>query len=231
MTKLIGIIGGVSWESTALYYKLINQSIRSQFGGLNSARLLISSLNYAPVVELEQQDNWEAVSDILVEAAQSLEKAGSELLILGCNTLHKVSTAIEKSIQIPFIHIADAVGDVLVQKDIKKVGLLGTRFTMEDGFYAQRLLDKCKLEAMIPSLDERRSIDHIIYQELCLGKVIETSRTFLANSIKSLSDSGAEGIILGCTELGMLVQDGDSCVPTFDSTILHAKKAVELSLK
>jgi len=230
MTKLIGIIGGVSWESTVLYYQLINQSVRDQFGGLNSARLLISSLNYDPIVKFEQENNWKAVADILVDSALGLEKAGSELIILGCNTLHKVSPAIEKAIKIPFIHIADSVGDALSQAGIKKVGLLGTQFTMEDGFYAERLQDKFNLDVITPELNERLMIDNIIYKELCLGKVLKTSRTFFAKTIEALANAGAQGVILGCTEFNMLVQSGDSPIPIFDSTILHAKNAVDLSL-
>jgi aspartate racemase len=230
MAKLIGIIGGVSWESTVLYYQLINQFIRDHFGGLNSARLLISSLNYDPIVKFEQENNWKAVADILVDSALGLEKAGSELIILGCNTLHKVSPAIEKSIKIPFIHIADSVGNALSQTGIKKVGLLGTQFTMEDGFYTERLQDKFNLHVVTPELNERLMIDNIIYKELCLGKVLKTSRTFFAKTMEALANAGAEGVILGCTEFNMLVQSGDSPIPTFDSTILHAKNAVDLSL-
>jgi aspartate racemase len=230
MTKLVGIIGGVSWESTVLYYKLINQAMRERFGGLNSARLLIYSLNYDPIVAFEREENWQAVSDILVSTAKNLEKAGAEFLILGCNTLHKVADAIEGAIKIPFLHIADAVGDASQKANIKTVALLGTQFTMEDGFYANRLEDKYHVKVLTPPEDRRKLMDDIIYQELCVGKLLESSREKIAEIMKSLVGSGAEAIILGCTELGMLVQAEDVSVPVFDSTILHVDKTVAMSL-
>jgi aspartate racemase len=231
MAKLIGMIGGVSWESTVLYYQLINQAIRDRFGGLNSAKLLISSLNYAPMVDLENQGNWSAVGDILVITAQNLERAGADFLIIGCNTLHKVSSVIEAAIQIPFLHIADAVGEALVAAKILKVGLLGTQFTMEDGFYADRLRNKFNLEVVVPDSEARSMIDNIIYKELCLGKIVESSRVKLSAVMASLAEAGAAGIILGCTELGMIIEPGDAPVGTYDSTVLHAAKTVALSLQ
>lgn len=229
MTKLIGMIGGVSWESTVLYYRLINQAVREKLGGLNSGRLLIDSLNYEPIIKYEREGNWHAVANILVEAARNLENAGCDFLILGCNTLHKVSQFIEDAIQIPFLHIADAAADSLLHAGIKKVGLLGTQFTMEEGFYAKRLRDKYGLEVIIPSSNDRKSMDDIIYNELCVGKINENSRLNLSSIMKSLVEFGSQGILLGCTELGMLVQPSDSSVPIFDTTVLHAHNAVELS--
>jgi len=231
MKKLIGMIGGVSWESTALYYKLINEAVREKFGGLNSAKVLIYSLNYDPIVELERQGNWQAVAETLMTTAKNLEQAGADFLILGCNTLHKVSKEIENAVNIPFLHIADAIGDALQKSGIKKVGLLGTQFTMEEGFYASRLQDKFQLEVITPPIEEREAIDNIIYQELCLGKLLDNSRKTMSRIMNSLAESGAQGIILGCTEFGILVKEGDSPVPTFDSTILHAGKAVSLALE
>jgi aspartate racemase len=219
MTKLIGMIGGVSWESTVLYYQLINQAVRDRFGGLNSARLLISSLNYAPIVDLENQGDWQAVGDILVTTAQNLELSGADFIILGCNT-----------IQIPFLHIADAIGEALLDAKIKKVGLLGTQFTMEDGFYADRLRNKFNLEVVVPDRDARCMIDDIIYKELCVGKILPSSRVKLSAVMASLIEAGAEGIILGCTELGMIIQPVDATVVTYDSTILHVAKTVALAL-
>jgi aspartate racemase len=230
MTKLIGMIGGVSWESTVLYYQLINQAVRDRFGGLNSARLLISSLNYAPIVDLENQGDWQAVGDILVTTAQNLELSGADFIILGCNTLHKVSGVIEAAIQIPFLHIADAIGEALLDAKIKKVGLLGTQFTMEDGFYADRLRNKFNLEVVVPDRDARCMIDDIIYKELCVGKILPSSRVKLSAVMASLIEAGAEGIILGCTELGMIIQPVDATVVTYDSTILHVAKTVALAL-
>lgn len=230
MTKLIGIIGGVSWESTVIYYKLINQAVRENLGGLNSAKLLIYSLNYEPILEHERQGNWKAVAEVLAKAAQSLEGAGSDFIMLACNTLHKVAYSIESAVQIPFLHIADAAAASLAQAKIKKVGLLGTQFTMEEGFYTQRLENKYNLEVIIPQASDRIFLDNLIYKELCLGKLIKTSRVRLSKIMKSLAEAGAQGILLGCTELGMLVKAEDSPVTLFDTTVLHANKAVTLAL-
>jgi aspartate racemase len=230
MTKLIGIIGGVSWESTVTYYQRINQAIREQLGGLNSARLVIYSLNYEPILAYERQGDWKDVADILAKAAHSLESAGCEFIMLACNTLHKVAYSIESAVQVPFLHIADAAVDALSRAGIKKVGLLGTQFTMEEGFYAQRLESKYDVEVLIPASADRQFLDNLVYKELCLGKLLKTSRTRLSKIMKSLASAGAEGILLGCTELGLLVKAEDSPVPLFDTTVLHANKAVALAL-
>jgi aspartate racemase len=213
-----------------LYYKMINQAVRAAHGGLSSARLLIHSLNYEPIVAYEREGKWDAVADILAKAARSLEEAGADFLILGCNTLHKVSPAIESAIRIPFLHIADAAADSLLQAGIKKVGLLGTQFTMEEGFYARRLEEKYGLQVIVPPVEERRVVDSIVYDELCVGKVAESSRLTLAKIMKALVNEGAQGVLLGCTELGMVVQAEDAGVPIFDTTVLHAEKAVVLAL-
>jgi aspartate racemase len=230
MKKTIGIIGGVSWESTALYYQLINQSIRDKFGGLNSAKLIIKNLNYAPIVKLENESNWNAVAEILINAAQILEKAGADILILACNTLHKVAPAIEKSILIPFVHIADGAGEKFQTNKIQKIGLLGTQFTMEERFYADRLEKKFGLQVITPTLTERTSIDKIIYNELCVGIINPESKKLLTNAIEAMIESGAEGILLGCTELGMIIQPKDAAIAILDTTVLHAETAVLLAL-
>jgi aspartate racemase len=228
MTKLIGMIGGVSWESTVLYYKLINQAVRERLGGLNSAKLLIYSLNYDPIVEYERQGNWKAVADILVTTAKNIEDAGCHFLILGCNTLHKVSESIEAAIRIPFLHIADATAITLLRTGVKKIGLLGTQFTMEDGFYKKRLHDKYGIDVIIPSSNDCKLIDDIIYNELCMGKIMDDSRQKLSSIMASLVTLGVQGILLACTELGMLVQPDDSSVPIFDTTALHVDSVVKL---
>lgn len=230
MQKTIGLIGGVSWESTALYYQLINQAVREKFGGLNSAKLIINSLNYAPIVQLERQSNWNAVTEILISAAHTLEKSGADLLLLGCNTLHKVAPAIEKSISIPFIHIADGAGEKFKKINLKKIGLLGTQFTMEEGFYADRLENKFDLQVITPTLKERHIIDKIIYDELCVGIINPESKEFVKNTIDSMIQSGAEGILLGCTELGIIIKSKDVAVTMLDTTVLHAETAVSLAL-
>lgn len=230
MKKTIGIIGGVSWESTVLYYQLINRAVRGKFGGLNSAKLIINSLNYAPIVQLESESNWDAVTEILVNAARAIEKAGADFIILGCNTLHKVASAIEKSISIPFIHIADGAGKKCQQVNIKRIALLGTQFTMEEGFYAERLENKFGLQVMTPPAKERETIDKIIYNELCVGVANPESKQFLKNVIQAMIQSGAEAILLGCTELGILIKSEDASVPVLDTTVLHVETAVSLAL-
>lgn len=230
MKKTIGIIGGVSWESTILYYQLINQAVRQKLGGLNSAKLIINSLNYAPIVQLERESNWNAVTEILVNAAQTLEKAGSDFLLLGCNTLHKVASAIEKSISIPFLHIADGAGEKFKKLGLKKIGLLGTQFTMEEGFYSERLANKFGLQVITPTLTEREAIDKIIYDQLCVGINDPESKILIKNAMQSMIQSGAEGILLGCTELGLIIKPEDSPVTMLDTTVLHAEAAVALAL-
>ncbi len=230
MKKTIGIIGGVSWESTVLYYQLINQAIRNQCGGLHSAKLIINSLNYAPIVQLEREANWNAVTEILVNAAQVLEKAGADFLLLGCNTLHKVAPAIEKSISIPFLHIADGAGKKFQTENIQKIGLLGTQFTMEEGFYADRLATKFGLQVITPAHKEREAIDKIIYNELCVGINKPESKKLLQSAMQTMIQSGAEGILLGCTELGILIQPEDAPVTLLDTTVLHVETAVLLAL-
>ena len=228
--KTIGIIGGASWESTALYYKLINQSVRERLGGLNSAKILLYSVNYDPIVRLENEGRWHEVGNQLAIAAKSLQDAGADFLILCCNTLHKATPAIEGAIQIPFLHIADAAGSVLSKSHIQTIGLLGTQFTMEDGFYASRLEDKFGLHVITPKLLDRQMIDQIIYNELCQGKVRPESKEELVRIIETLRNNGAEAILLGCTELGMLISSEDATIPVHDTTLLHATEAVHMSI-
>lgn len=229
--KTIGMIGGVSWESTALYYKVLNQSTREHLGGLNSAKILLYSLNYDEIVNLERQEKWDDVGDELAHAAKILEAGGADFIILCCNTLHKMTPSIEEAVQIPFLHIADPAGSVLVGSHIQKVGLLGTQFTMEDGFYHKRLVDKFDLEVVTPSREDRLFLDSIIYDELCQGKVLAGSKQKLLQIIQNLKEQGTEAILLGCTELGMLVGKEDVDVPICDTTVLHAGEAVNWSLK
>lgn len=228
--KTIGVIGGTSWESTALYYKLMNELTRNHLGGLNSAKMLLYSLNYDPIVNLEQREKWSEVGDELVHAAKVLENGGADFVILCCNTLHKMAPAIERAIRIPFLHIVDVAGMVLTKKQVKKVGLLGTQFTMEDGFYVQRLADKFGIETIIPSLEERRVMDRIIYHELCQGKISSVSKKNLLDMIQNLMEEGVQAILLGCTELGLLVNRQDATIPIYDTTLLHAEHAVNMSV-
>ena len=225
----IGILGGFSWESTSLYYKLINEAVRDAEGGLNSARMLIYSLNYAPIVELENQSKWDEVAAILVDAAQTLENAGAGFVLLACNTLHKVAGEIERAISIPFLHIADSVGEAAQKIGAKRVGLLGTQVTMEEDFYRARLLSNFDINVVTPKLADRKRLNDVIYQELCCGKVLASSRAQIDAMIAGLVAEGAQAIVLGCTELGMIVPThAITAVPAFDTTVLHANAAVHL---
>ena len=228
--KTIGMIGGVSWESTVLYYKLINEAVRYQLGGLSSAKLIINSLNYQEIVNFENENNWDRVATILTHSAQGLEQSGADFIVLCCNTLHKVASNIAINISIPFIHIADAAGLALNQAQITKVGLLGTQFTMEDGFYRDYLMHKFNVDVITPELEMRKKIDTIIYKELCVGKVSRESKTMLLQAIYDLAQQDAKAILLGCTELGILIQPEDFHLPIFDTTKLHAEEIASIAL-
>ncbi len=227
--KVIGIIGGASWESTVIYYRLINQFVREHFGNLNSAKILLYSINYDPIIQLEKEGKWEEVGNQLATIAKTLQEGGANFLILCCNTLHKATPAIEKAIQIPFLHIADAAGSVLSKSQVQKIGLLGTQFTMEDGFYASRLQKKFNLQVITPELFDRQRIDQIIYNELCQGKVLPASKKEMIRIIQALQNKGAEAVLLGCTELGMLINPADATIPIYDTTLLHANEAARIS--
>jgi aspartate racemase len=228
--KVIGIIGGTSWESTVPYYKLINQSVRDQLGDLNSAKIVLYSVNYEPIVQLEREGKWDEVGNQLAIIAKKLQEAGADFLILSCNTLHKATPAIEGAITIPFLHIADAAGVVLTERNFRKIGLLGTQLTMEESFYSSRLQEKFGLHVMVPDASDRKEIDRIIYQELCQGKIVPESKNKLLRIIETLQTNGAEAVLLGCTELGMVISQKDASIPTFDTTVLHANEAVRMSM-
>lgn len=229
--KTIGVIGGVSWESTAHYYKLLNQSVREHLGGLNSAKILLYSLNYEEIVNLERQEKWDEVGEELSHVAKILQNGGADCIILCCNTLHKMAPSIEGAVTIPFLHIADAAGNVLMSKNIQKIGLLGTQFTMEEGFYSSRLENKFGLKVIVPNAVSRKRLDAIIYDELCQGKILPESKEALIRMISDLSDEGAEAVLLGCTELGMLIDQNNTDIPLYDTTLLHATEAANWSLK
>lgn len=228
--KTIGLLGGMSWESTAGYYKAINEGINSSLGGLHSAKIAMYSVDFGPVEKLQHNGDWEGTAKILTEAAQNIQSAGADFLLICTNTMHKVAPQIEKSIDIPLIHIADATAEVLVKKGIKKVGLLGTAFTMEQDFYKGRLRENYGLTVLIPNTADRAVVHDVIYKELCLGKVVPASKIEYLRIIESLADQGAEAVILGCTEIGMLVNQKDTKVELLDTTYIHAQKAVEYAL-
>jgi len=227
--KTIGLIGGMSWESTQTYYRLINQKVREQLGGLHSARLVLYSVDFAEIEALQHRDDWQATADILASAGQALASAGADFLVLCTNTMHKVAPAIEKEVGIPLLHVADATAGVLKGDGITRVGLLGTRFTMEQAFYVDRLRDH-GIEVLVPEVAQRERIHSVIYSELCQGVVNARSKADYLEIVSSLAGRGAQGVILGCTEIGLLIQAADTDVPLYDTTEIHAEQAVQHAL-
>ena len=228
--KTIGLLGGMSWESTVGYYREINEGVKKALGGLHSAKIAMYSVDFEPIEKLQHEGDWEATATILAEAAQNIQSAGADFLLICTNTMHKVAPQIEKSIEIPLLHIADAMAQALVQEGIKTVGLLGTAFTMEQDFYKGRLSEKYGLNVQIPDEEDRKFVHETIYRELCLGEIRANARTEFLRIIDALANQGAEGVILGCTEIGMLVNQRDTNVRLFDTTAIHAAKAVEYAI-
>ena len=229
--KTVGLLGGMSWESTLNYYKLINEGVKRELGGLNSAKLCLYSVNFSEIEQMQHQGRWDETAKILSEAAIAVEKGGADFLLICTNTMHKVATAIEAQLSIPLLHIADATAEKLLAANIKKVGLLGTTFTMEQDFYKGRLTDKFGIEVVVPEPDDRKIVHDIIYQELCKGKIKPESRSLYLTIIDKLKkDAGAEAVILGCTEIAMLVQQPHTDIQLFDTTAIHAERAVSMAL-
>ena len=229
--KTIGLLGGMSWESTTGYYRAINEGIKNALGGMHSAKVILYSVDFDPVEKHQREGDWETAAEILSDAARRIQAAGADFLLICTNTMHKVAPSVEKNIHIPLLHIADATADVLVSNHIKKAGLLGTRFTMEQDFYKGRLTQSYGIEVLVPDTQDRNLIHDIIYGELCLGRIIEGSKQELLRIIDDLALNGAEAVILGCTEIGMLVSQGDTGVRLYDTTEIHAEKAVEYALQ
>jgi len=228
--KTIGLLGGMSWESTVGYYRAINEGVKKSLGGLHSAKIILYSVDFDPIEKLQHQGDWEGTANILSEAALCIQAAGADFLLICTNTMHKVAPEIEKAVQIPLLHIADATAELLVNKGIKTVGLLGTAFTMEHDFYKGRLTKEYGLKVLVPDDADRDIVHHVIYQELCLGQTIESSKAEYIRIIEHLSNQGAEAVILGCTEIGMLVNQTDTNVELCDTTAIHAAKAVEYAI-
>ncbi len=228
--KTIGLLGGMSWESTVGYYRAINEGVKNKLGGLHSAKIAMYSVDFEPIEKLQHSGDWEGTAKILSEAAKNIESAGADCLLICTNTMHKVAPEIEKSINIPLLHIADATAEVLVKEGIKTVGLLGTAFTMEQDFYKGRLTENFGLNVLVPSKEDIQVVHKIIYQELCLGQIKNDSKSEYLRIIDKLANQGAEAVILGCTEIGMLVNQGDTKVKLLDTTAIHAKKAVEYAI-
>jgi len=227
--KTIGLLGGMSWESTQTYYRLINEGVKSRLGGLHSAKLVLYSVDFAEIEALQHQGDWPATARILSGAALSLENAGADFLMIGTNTMHKVAPEIEEAINIPLLHIADATAKVLTQDNIQRVGLLGTRFTMEQAFYRERL-EAAGIEVVTPDAPQRAEVHRVIYEELCQGEIQAASREAYLAVINSLAEQGAQAVILGCTEIGLLIKQTDTPVPLYDTTAIHAAQAVNRAL-
>ncbi|WNC67579.1 aspartate/glutamate racemase family protein [Thalassotalea nanhaiensis] len=228
--KTIGLLGGMSWESSAGYYRMINEGVKEALGGLHSAKIAMYSVDFAPIEKLQHRGDWQGTAEILIKAATNVESAGADVLLICTNTMHKVAAQVEAAINIPLLHIADATAEVLVQQNIKTVGLIGTAFTMEQDFYKGRLSEQFGLTVITPNADERAIIHNVIYKELVLGKVLPASKEHYLKIIQSLANQGAEAVILGCTEIGMLVKQTDTEVTLLDTTAIHAQKAVEFAI-
>lgn len=227
--KTIGLLGGMSWESTQTYYRLLNEGVKRRLGGLHSAKLILYSVDFAEIEELQHQGNWAETGNILSRAARALEQAGAEFLVIGTNTMHKVAPEIEQTIGIPLLHIADATAGVLKQDGLSSVGLLGTRFTMEQDFYRERL-EQAGIQVIVPEEPEREVIHRVIYEELCQGEINQASKQAYLEIVTSLTERGAQAVILGCTEIGLLIRQEDTPVAVYDTTEIHAAQAVEKAL-
>lgn len=228
--KVIGLIGGMSWESTIPYYRQINEVIKQRLGGLHSARIILYSVDFHDIERLQHAGDWNAAGNLLAGAARSLEAAGADFLVLCTNTMHKVAPAIEAAAGLPLLHIADPTGDAIRHAGVSCVGLLGTRFTMEQAFYRERLRERHNLKVLIPDVEDRDVVHRVIYDELCLGQIKAESREAYRKIIASLVAQGAEAIILGCTEISLLIGQVDADVALFDTTELHAHAAAQRAL-
>ncbi|MFZ7759716.1 aspartate/glutamate racemase family protein [Bacillus thuringiensis] len=227
--KTIGLIGGMSWESTSEYYRIINEEIKERLGGLHSAKCLINSVDFEEIERFQSRGDWNGAGEVLANAAYSLQKGGADFIIICTNTMHKVVGKIKEEIDIPVLHIADATAKEIKRKDIQKVGLLGTKYTMEQDFYKSRI-EENNIKVIVPSEKNRKEINKVIYTELCLGKIVSQSREYYKRVIEELVQKGAQGIILGCTEIGLLIKQENVFVPIFDTTHIHAIEAVKVAL-
>ncbi|SON52160.1 aspartate/glutamate racemase family protein [Vibrio tapetis] len=228
--KTIGMIGGMSWESTLSYYQQLNQGVKHALGGLHSAKICLYSVDFAPIEQLQHQGDWDKMADILIDAAKHVQAGGADFLLICTNTMHKVAPQIQANVSIPLLHIADATAKQLKIDGITKVGLLGTMFTMEQDFYKQRLIQNFGIDVVIPNSASRQIVHDVIYQELCLGQISPASKNAYLNIINELASEGAQAIILGCTEIALLVSQKDTDIPLYDTTSIHAKSAVEYAV-
>lgn len=228
--KTIGLIGGMSWESTIPYYRIINKEVKNRLGGLHSAKIVLYSVEFDEIEKCQSNGEWEKSGDILGNAAKAVESAGADFLLICTNTMHKVVPQIASMIDIPIIHIADATADELEKNNTRSIGLLGTKYTMTQDFYKQRLIDR-GIRVLIPDEGDIETVNTVIFDELCVGKISDVSREKLKEIITKLKCKGAEGVILGCTEIGLLIHQSDVDIPVFDTTVIHARKAAELAIE
>ena len=228
--KTIGLIGGMSWESTVTYYKIINETVKEKLGGLHSAKCILYSVDFQEIEECQANGNWEKSGEILGEAANNLEKAGADFIVICTNTMHKVINQIKEKISIPILHIAEMTAEKILEKGLKNIALLGTKYTMEQDFYKSKLIEK-GINVIIPDKNDIEIINEVIYDELCLGTINSDSKKKFLEIVDKLRNKGAEGIILGCTEIGLLIKNADTDVPLFDTAIIHAEQAAIYSIK
>ena len=228
--KTIGLIGGMSWESTVTYYKIINETVKEKLGGLHSAKCILYSVDFQEIEECQANGNWEKSGEILGEAAYNLEKAGADFIVICTNTMHKVINQIKEKISIPILHIAEMTAEKILEKGLKNIALLGTKYTMEQDFYKSKLIEK-GINVIIPDKNDIEIINKVIYDELCLGIINSNSKKKFLEIVDKLRNKGAEGIILGCTEIGLLIKNEDTDVPLFDTAIIHAEQAAMYSIK
>lgn len=228
--KTIGLIGGLSWESSIEYYRLINEGVRERLGGLHSAQCVMSSFDFAEIEALQHVGDWDAATQRMIEAAQSLERADADFLLICSNTMHKMADAVQASVDIPLLHIADATAERIRAAGQTSIGLLATGFTMNQTFYTGRLTDRYGLNVLLPDTDQREQVHRIIYDELCQGIIRDESRVMYQQAINDLAERGAQAVILGCTEITLLIKPQDSVLPVFDTTAIHAQAAVEYAL-
>lgn len=228
--KTIGLIGGMSWESSLEYYRIINEEVKAKLGGLHSAKCILYSVDFEEIERCQAEGDWESSGKLLGDAALSLEKAGAEMILICTNTMHKVIGYIEEKVSLPILHIADSTAKQIQKSKISTVGLLGTKYTMEQDFYKTRI-ETNGIKVLIPNEEDRKVINKVIYEELCLGEIQQSSRDYYKKIIKGLVDDGAEGVILGCTEIGLLVKPEDSEVPLFDTAVIHAIESVNMALE
>ena len=228
--KTIGLIGGMSWESTVTYYKIINETVKEKLGGLHSAKCILYSVDFQEIEECQANGNWEKSGEILGEAAYNLEKAGADFIVICTNTMHKVVNQIKEKISIPILHIAEMTAEKILEKGLKNIALLGTKYTMEQDFYKSKLIEK-GINVIIPDKNDIEIINKVIYDELCLGTINSNSKKKFLEIVDKLRSKGAEGIILGCTEIGLLIKNADTDVPLFDTAIIHAEQVAIYSIK